>query len=564
MPFDRRHLPTVASLRDYANDALRHDLVAAFVVSILLIPQGLAYALLAGLPPQAGLYASLLPLVAYALVGSSPVMGIGPVAVIALMVSQALGHAPPGTDPQSAALVLAAEVGVLLAIAAWWRLHALAALLSVPVLQGFETGAALSIALTQLPVLLGSTAGGSDLPQVVRSWLQASTPWWPLTALYGLLALAALWLVRRHAVAWLANRLRRSRAEMLARIAPLVVLALAMAAAAASDAGRRGVELVGALPELASPWGLPLWQASLWWQLLPSAGLIALVTFVSSLVVAESLARRQGHPVRPRRELAGLAAANLAASLSSGMPVAGSFTRSVVNLDAGARTRLAGVFTALMMALAMLLLAGPLALLPTAVLAATIIVAVLPVLDARPFRDAWRYDRFEAALMTLVALLTLVTGVAWALGVGVAASVALLLQRVARPHVALIGRVPGTEHYRNVDRHDVELTAGVTALRIDESLLFVNARQLSDVVLQHLARFPDTTRVVLLMSPVNRIDFSGLTALRALHDTLASRGVRLDLSEVKGPVLDALQAGDWLAWFRGRVHLTHRQAMEDK
>ena len=222
-------------------------------------------------------------------------------------------------------------------------------------------------------------------------------------------------------------------------------------------------------------------------ELLPGATAIALVAFVSSLVVAESLARRGGTRIEPRRELAGLGAANVVSALSGGMPVAGSFSRSVVNLDAGSRTRMTGVYTGALMALAMLLLARPLAWLPESVLAATIIIAVLAGLDLRPFRTAWRYSRSEGLLMIAVAALVLLHDVGSALLFGVAASIALLLQRTARPHVALVGRVPGTEHYRNIGRHEVELTAGVLGLRIDESLLFINARQLDDVVLQHLA-----------------------------------------------------------------------------
>lgn len=537
---------------------LRDDLVAACVVSILLIPQSLAYALLAGLPAQAGLYASLLPLVAYAAFGSSRGMGVGPVAIIALMVSQALAGLPRGTEVHGAALVLAVEVGVMLALAAWARLDALAALLSVPVLQGFEAGAALSIALSQLPVLLGVSAEGSSLPRVVASWRESGVLLQPVTAAYGLAALALLWLARRHTASLVAHRLPQQVAQLAARVAPLVVLLLAIAVAAASGAGRRGVALVGPLPALAWPLVSPPLDLAVWTRMLPDAGLIALVTFVSSLVVAESLAHRDGSRIRPRRELAGLAA-----GVSGGMPVAGSFTRSIVNVDAGGRTRMTGVFTAVLMALAIVTLARPLALLPNAVLAATILIAVSSVFDARPFREAWRYSRPEGLLMGMVAALTVLTGVASALGVGVAGSIALLLQRTARPHVALIGRVPGTEHYRNVGRHEVELTPGVLALRIDESLLFTNARQLADVVRQHLARYDGTERVVLLMSPVNRIDFSGLSALRELHAMLRERGIRLDLSEVKGPVLDALHAGDWLSWFRERVYLSHHQAMLD-
>jgi SulP family sulfate permease len=550
-------------LRDYLRSALREDLLAAVVISVLLIPQSLAYALLAGLPAQVGLYASLLPLVGYAAFGSSPVLSVGPAAVLALMISQALAQAPADVGATSAALVLAAEVGLLLALAAWWRLHALAALLSVPVLHGFETGATLSIALSQMPVLLGASAHGSNLPQVAASWWRAETPWVPMTAAFGGMAIVLLWAVRRHAVDWLARRLSRPAATMVARFMPLAVLVLAIAVAAAIDARARGVALVGALPALAPSFTLPPLRAPLWWQLLPSALPIALVVFVSSLVVAESMARRRGQRVDPRRELAGLAAANLAAALSSGMPVAGSFSRSAISQDAGSRTRMAGAFTAGWMALAMLLLAAPLAALPTSVLAATIVVAVLSGLDFAPFGEAWRYSRAESVVMIMVAGLALMSGVSWALGVGVAASIALLLQRTARPHVALIGRVPGTEHYRNVGRFETELTAGVVALRIDESLLFINARQLGDVVQQYLAQQPDARRVVLLMSPVNRIDFSGLEALKALHESLAARGIRLDLSEVKGPVLDRLRAGDWSKWFRGRLFLSQHHAMRD-
>lgn len=554
-------------LHRYVRNAFSADLLSAVVVSVLLIPQSLAYALLAGLPPQVGLYASLLPLLAYAAFGSSPLLGIGPVAVLALMISQALAGAAGTATPQEAALVLAAEVGLLLALAAGLRLDALAALLSVPVLHGFETGAALSIALSQLPVLLGAEVHGSNLPQVVGAWWGSPHPGHAATAAFGIAALLTLWLARDRMRPLLGRWLPAGRAAMLARLVPLVVLATATAVAVALGAEGLGVELVGTLPALAPTLGLPRLEAALWWQMLPSALPIALVTFVSSLVVAESLARRQGGRVSPRRELAGLAAANLAAAVSAGMPVGGSFSRSVVHYDAGSRTRMAGAFTAVLMGLAMWLLADALAALPTAVLAATIIVAVLAVLDTRPFREAWRYDRAEGMLMVAVGLLTLLHSVTVALAVGVAVSIALLLKRSAVPHVALIGRVPGTEHYRNVGRHEVQVTPGAMALRIDESLLFLNARRLADAVQQQLDAYrrshPDVQRVVLLMSPVNHVDLSGLEALHALHEGLAAQGLRLDLSEVKGPVLDALQAGAWQDWFRGRVFLSHHQAMAE-
>lgn len=550
-------------LRDYAREALGADLLAACVVSVLLIPQSLAYAMLAGLPPSTGMVASLLPLLLYAWLGSSPYLGVGPVAVLALMISQTLAQAPAGFGAGEAALVLAAEVGLLLAAAAVLRLDALAALLSVPVLQGFEAGATLSIALSQLPLLLGSSVSGSSLPQLWRVAQSGQLGWQLWGAGFGLVALLILGWGRRGLQALLRRWLPEARVGVLMRLLPLLVLLLAMALAMGLDAGQRGVQLVGPLPHLHLALALPPLAPALWLALLPGAAMLALMAYVTSLVVSESLARRRGERIDARRELMGLAGANLAAALSLGMPVAASFSRSVLLFDAGSRTRMSGVFIALLMGLAMWLLAPALAWLPTSVLAASILVAVLAGLKLQPFVEAWRYARPEALLMLAVAATVLVLGVSPALGLGVLGSIALLLQRTATPHVAVVGRVPGTEHYRNLGRYQVECQPGVLGLRIDESLLFTNARGLADVVLASLAERPDVERVVLQMSPVNAIDFSGLEALRDLQEALQRQGLRLDVSEVKGPVLDRLQAADWQRWFRGRVYLSHHQGMLD-
>ena len=340
----------------------RADLLAGAVVAVLLIPQSLAYAMLAGLPPQVGLYASLLPLLAYAAFGSSPVLGLGPVAVLALMIAQALAGLPPGVSPEAGALVLAAEVGLVLGLAALLRLDALASLLSVPALRGFENGATLMIAAGQLPVLLGSAAAGFTLPALVMSAVDGGWRW--QSAVWGGVAIALL----------LGSR--RLGRPLLTRLAPLLLLVAAMALSALTPAAQ-GVAQVGALPSLALPLGLPLLQPALWMQLLPAAALVALMGFVSSLAVSESLAQRRGEKLSPAAEMRGLAAANLAASLTGGMPVAGSFSRSILLHEAGSRTRWSLVFVALFMGLAMVALAGPLAHLPKPVLAATIVVAVL-------------------------------------------------------------------------------------------------------------------------------------------------------------------------------------------
>jgi sulfate permease, SulP family len=551
------------------NEGAREDALAAAAVALLLVPQGLAYALLAGLPPQMGLYASVLPLLAYALLGSSSVLAVGPVALTALMISQAVADAAAlGLNAVQAALALAAWVALLLAAAAALRMHALAALLSAPVLRGFEFGAALSIAFSQLPALLGASVSGVNLLALLQSWAGAARPWHAASAVLGLVMLLWLWLGRGRIAKGVGPRLGASRARLLERLWPVLGLGLAALLLWAGVA-EPGIARVGALPPLQAALSWPLLPAPQMLALLPSAALIALVTYVSSLAVAESLARRRGQRIAAQRELWALAAANAAAAGSGGMPVAGSFSRSVVAAEAGARSRCSGAWVALWVLLAALVLPGALAWLPRPALAALIIVAVLSVLDFSPFAQAWRYARAEWALMAAVALLAAAFSLEAALLLGVAASIALLLQGTASPHIALIGRVPGTEHFRNAERHAVQATPGVLSLRIDESLLFTNSRSLVDGVMALLqaqpapaAGAPPLRRLVLQMSPVNRIDYSGLEALRELHAQLRAQGLRLDVSEIKGPVLDRLRAARWEQWFDGRLYLSHHQAMQ--
>lgn len=529
----------------------RADLVAGAIVAVLLIPQSLAYALLAGLPAQVGLYASLLPLLAYAALGSSPVLGLGPVAVLALMIAQALGALPAGVTPEAGALVLAAEVGALLALAALLRLDALSSLLSVPALRGFENGATLMIAASQLPVLLGSRAAGFTLPDLARTALPGG--WVPASAAWGGAALALLLLARR------------TGRPALARLAPLALLVGAMALSALTPLAE-GVAQVGALPALAVPLGAPPLDVALWLQLLPSAALVALMAFVSSLAVSESLARRRGEKLLPAAELRGLAAANLVAAVTGGMPVAGSFSRSLLLHETGSHSRWSLVFVAMFMTLALVLLAEPLAHCPKPVLAATIVVAVLGGFSLRPYLQAWRYAPAEGLLMVAVSATVLLWSVAAALALGVVGSVALLIQRTARPHVARLGRVPGTQHYRNVERYAVECRPEVVGLRIDESLVFTNARGLVDAVLtrvrEHRERVGTPARVLLLMAPVNHIDVSGLTALQDLHAALQAEGLRLELSEVKGPVLDRLRAVGWLERHDVSLYLSFHEGVQ--
>ena len=550
----------------YRQTALSDDLVAALIVTILLVPQSLAYALLAGLPPVVGVMASLLPIVAYAAFGSSTTLAVGPVAVLSMMTAQAVVPAAQahGVTAHLAAMVLAVEIGAVFLGAMLLRLEVFAALLSAPVLHGFITGASIVIAIGQLPALLGVAAKGSTLTELVGSLSRAPEVLpHPATAAVGLGALFLLWLLRKKGLAMLrAVGLPARPAQLVARMAPMFVVVLAIALVAGWPGAVQGVALAGrvSLGEgLSFP---PIWQApaGLWLALAGPAALLGLVAYVESLAVAEALGARRGEKVQPRRELMGLAAANAVAGVSGAMPVTGGFARSIVNFDAGARTRMAGVWTALFLGVAILLMGDALGYLPKAVLAATIVVAVLSLVDTHPFAEAWRWSRPEFFLMTGVAALTVLAGVDEALLVGVLASVALLLQRTARPHWAEVGRVPGSEVYRNVKRFRVETLPAVMTVRIDESLLFTNSRWLSETLSAEATARPGLQHLVLMMSGVNDIDLSGLEGLQQLDRDLQARGLKLHLSELKGPLRDRLAAAGALSALSGRVFATQTEA----
>ena len=550
----------------YRRAGLSDDLVAAVIVTILLVPQSLAYALLAGLPPVVGVMASLLPIVAYAALGSSSTLAVGPVAVLAMMTAQAIGPVAQahGVGVHLAAMVLALEMATVFLLAALLRLDVFAALLSAPVLHGFIAGASIVIALGQLPQLLGLPIKGNTLTELVRSLIDSggASPH-AATAGIGLLAVATLWSIRRYGARVAAGAGVPPRtAQLITRMAPMAVVVLAIAWIALAPQASLGVALAGRV-DLIQGFGFPkLWEApgAVWLALLGPALLLGLVAYVESLAVAEALAARCGEKVQPRRELLGLAAANAAASISGGMPVTGGFARSIVNFDAGARTRMAGVWTALFLGIAVLVLGDVLRFLPKAVLAATIVIAVLSLLDLKPFAQAWRYARLEFALMLLVAGLTVVVGVEEALFFGVIAAAGLLLQRTSRPHWAEVGRLPGTDIFRNVKRFEVETLPHVLGVRVDESLLFTNTRWLSDTIGAAPAQRPGLQHVVLMMSGVNDIDLTGLEGLMHLARDLQLHGVQLHLSELKGPVADRLIAAGLDGWLTGRVFRTQHDA----
>lgn len=557
------YLPILKWGRAYNRSALSNDLVAALIVTIMLIPQSLAYALLAGLPPEAGLYASIAPIIIYAVFGTSSALAVGPVAVVSLMTAAALSNiVEQGAMGYAiAALSLAALSGVILLAMGLFRLGFVANFLSHPVIAGFITASGIIIAASQLKHILGIDASGHNLLELVISLSEhlSETNW--ITAVIGLLATGFLFWVRK-GLKPLLQKLGVSSglSGFLVKAGPVAVVVVTTLAVWVFGLADKGVKIVGDVPQSLPPLTLPSFSPDLLGQLLLPAFLISIIGFVESISVAQTLAAKKRQRIDPDQELIGLGAANIGASLTGGFPVTGGFSRSVVNFDAGAETPAAGAFTAIGLAIAALALTPLIYFLPNATLAATIIVAVLSLVDFSILKRSWSYSKADFFAVLVTILMTLAIGVEAGVSAGVALSILLHLYKSSKPHVAEVGQVPGTEHYRNILRHDVLTDPHIVSLRIDESLYFANARYLEDKIHNRVAADRNIRHVILQCSAINAIDLSALESLEAINSRLREMNVQLHLSEVKGPVMDRLQRAHFLSDLTGQVFLSQYEA----
>lgn len=555
----KRYFPILTWLPHYHKRLLGADILAGLIVTVMVIPQSLAYALLAGLPAVVGLYASILPQLLYTFLGTSRTLAVGPVAIIALMTGAALSSvATPGSpDYLQAALVLSLLSGGILVAMGALKMGFFSNFLSHPVISGFLTASGILIAVSQLGSLMGISSSGFTLVERVVTLFPNLPTFNPYTLVIGAGTLFFLVMMRRFGKQSLsAIGLPRALAELITKAGPVFAVVITTLATWHWQLADQGVAIVGAipsgLPALSFPWG----DTSLWRALFIPALLISLVGFVESVSMGQMLAAKRRQRISPNQELIGLGAANLAAGFTSGMPVTGGLSRTVINYDAGAQTPAAGAFAALGIALVTMAFTGWLYYLPIATLAATITVSILTLVDIPMLRQTWRYSRSDFAAMAVTILLTLVEGIEAGIIGGVSLSIALFLYRTSRPHSALVGRVPDTEHFRNTERHDVETVSNVALLRIDESLYFANARYLEDTVYNLVASYPELEHVVLICSAVNLIDASALESLDAINARLKDSDVKLHLSEVKGPVMDQLKKSDFLEALTGRVFLS--------
>ena len=558
------YFPILEWGKAYRGETFVNDSVAALIVTIMLIPQSLAYAMLAGLPPVIGLYASMAPLLIYAVFGTSRTLAVGPVAIISLMTAAAAGKIAAAGSPEyiEAALILAFLSGAILMVMGLLRMGFLANFLSHPVISGFITASGVLIAASQLKHIFGIDAHGHTLVEMVGSLFAHMGEINMPTLVIGGLSLAFLFWARGQLKRLLkAIGLGDKSATIIARAGPVFAVAASILAVAWMGLHSQGVRILGDIPRDLPTIGMPDFDQDLWMQLLGSAGLIALIGFVESVSVAQTLAAKRRQRVDPNQELIGLGAASIGAGVTSGYPVTGGLARSAVNFDAGAETPAAGAFTAIGIGLATVFLTPFLYFLPQAVLAATIIVAVLSLVDFNAIREVWNYSKSDFAAMAGTIFVTLIAGVELGVTTGVVVSLFLHLYNTSRPHFAIVGQVPGTHHFRNVNRHAVVTSDCLITIRIDESLYFANARFLEDTIYCVIGNRPDLEHLVLMCPAVNHIDASGLESLEAINKRLKDAGVTLHLSEVKGPVMDKLKRTHFLEDLTGEVFLHQFEAM---
>ncbi|QZD34322.1 Sulfate permease [Acinetobacter lwoffii] len=557
-------LPAWAWLSHYTPVKFKSDVLAALIVVAMLVPQGMAYAMLAGLPPIMGLYASILPMIIYALLGGSSTLSIGPVAIISMMTFTTLNPLFEVGSPVyiEAATLLALMVGIISLLLGLFRFGFLIQLISHPVIQSFIIASALLIAFGQLKFLVDLPLKANNIPEFASSLLQ----YFPLlhvpSLIFGLLSIGLLIylpkLLKSQAV-----QSRIGSTDFLVRAMPLILVCLGIAAIVFLDLKLQGIKTVGAIPSGFPPLSFPHWNWELVMTLLPGASMIAMISFVESLSIAQATALQQRSHLNSNQELIALGLANISAGVSSAFPVTGSLSRTVVNADAGAKSPMAGVLSSILIIFVSLFFTGFFEDLPLTILAATIIVSIWKLVNFQPFFDAWRYSKADGLAMWITFLGVVLIDISTGLIIGIVSTFVLMLWRISRPHIAVVGLVEGTQHFRNIQRHQVSTSDRVLSLRIDENLTFLNANSFKGYLINEISLNDQLQHVIINCSSISAIDLSALEMLEDLNAELAKLDIRLHFAEVKGPVMDKLQASKLMTHLSGRIYLTHFQAIQD-
>lgn len=564
-------MPSIAArllpawLRQYPLAFLPTDVIAGLVVGVLVIPQSLGYAVLAGLPPVYGLYAAIVPVLVYAWIGSSNVQAVGPVAITAIMTaSSLLPYAEQGAEQYALmASLLAFMVGALLWIAGRLKLGWIMQFISRGVSAGFVSGAAVLIFISQLKYLTDIPITGSSLIGYLSTMQAYARQLHPLTLLIGVISFTLL-IANRYGSQWVWQTwLSPSYAKWAERLFPLILLGIAIILSMSLHWNAHGVSIIGSIPQGLPSFTLPYipdFQEAL--KLLPTAGLMALIIFVSSSSVASTYARQRGETFDANRELTGLGLANLAGGLFQSFAVAGGFSRTAINADSGAKTPLASLVTVLVMIAALLAFGNMLAPLPYALLGATIMASIIGLIDIATLKDAWHRDRLDAASFIAAFLGVLVFGLNTGLVIGLMVSFASLILQSSNPHVAIVGQLGSTGHFRNINRHDVVTFSNLLLLRIDESLFFGNSESVHRRILKALQQYPEAHELILIMAAVNHIDLTAQEMLITLNQELMAQDKHLHFSFIKGPVMDIIERTPLITELSGQVYLSTLDAVD--
>lgn len=546
-----RFVPITRWGPNYDRRDLRSDLAAGLTIGAMLVPQGMAYALLAGLPPEIGLYASIVPVIVYAIFGTSRQLAVGPVAIVSLLSATALSSLfEQGTAGYvSAAALLALMVGVVHLVLGFGRLGFIVNFLSHSVLVGFTAAAAIIIGFSQVKHLLGIKIPSTErFHETVTEVVKAADGTNGTTLALGLGSVALLLLMKRY----------------LKKIpGALVVVILSILAVQVFDLQDRGVKTVGEIPSSLPAFGLPDLDVGTMGSLLTTAFVITMVGFMESIAVAKVYARRHRYEVEPNQELIALGAANVASGLFGGYSVTGGFSRTAVNDSAGARTPLASIITAVLILITVLFFTPLFEQLPQAALGAIIIVAVLNLIDIKEMRHIAHVKRSDLVGLGVAFTATLVLGIELGILVAVVASMLVVFARMSKPHTAVLGRIPGTTSYRNIDRFpEAEVDDGIRVVRIDAAMSFANSQFVKRLTLDAAASIEAEPRVLVLdCSGINDIDATGAETLSEIITELDESPVTLHLSDVKGPVRDVLRRAGLWDRLAGRIHATPHQAV---
>ena len=545
--------PALKWLKTYHPTHFKADVVAALIVLAMLVPQGMAYAMLAGLPPVMGIYASILPMIIYAFTGSSTTLSIGPVAIISMMVFSALQplFAVGSTAYIEAACLLAIMVGIISLILGLFRFGFLIQLISHPVIKSFIIASALLIALGQFKFLLDIPLQTNNIPEFIGSLVNNFHHISFLSVGVSLAAISILVFLPK----WV-------RSDFLNKTIPLLLVLSSIIVVYAFSLDQHGLKTVGIIPTGLPSFHFPTWNFDLVQKLLPSAFIIAMISFVESLAIAQATALQKRDDLNSNQELIALGLANIAAGINMGFAVSGSLSRTVVNSDAGAKTPMSGVMSSLLMIAVSLYFTSFFQNLPLTILAATIFVSIWKLVSFLPFFETWKYSKADGLAMWATFFGVTCIDISTGLVIGIILTFILLLWRISRPHIAVIGLVEGTQHFRNVSRYDVLTTETIASFRIDENLNFLNAHVLKGYIITELSHNPQIQHVVINCSSISNIDLSAVEMLEDLNRELLQLGIQLHLSEVKSPVMDQLNSSRLINMLSGKIFLSHYQAIQ--